>query len=564
MTLLPLAERHMSERPDSVAVIHNGRSLSYGQLQYEAGRMAQALMATGIRPGSLVGIYLHRSPLLLAALLGAWQAAATYLPLDPTHPNDRNNFMVKDADVDFVLTETDLLPSAPRGSAKLLNLHALLANPLQFPAAMMPVHDPESLAYVIYTSGSTGRPKGVKISHRALVNTLHAMQHDLQLQPSDVMLACNSFAFDISGLEFYLPLISGASLHIIEREVAADGHLLMKALRESGATIMIGLDTRYRLLLAAGWQGDPNLQLTIGGEVLSIELARQLAERSRALWNHYGPTETSICATSEKIPPGVTRITLGRPIQNVQIYVLDQNLQPLPSGAIGEIYIGGRGVGQGYLNRPELTKSCFLPDPFDPQSGATMYKTGDLGALLPDGRLDFMGRVDEQVKIRGFRIELGEIEVALENCPGVKAAVVRAIDFATDDKRLIAFVISHAPDPDHLRALLRRSLPDYMIPSEYIALSSFPLTPNGKVDRLALDALRLLPVAPSHPEPSSDHLEAGLKEVWETLFKLGSVRTTDNFFDLGGHSLLAVRMLVQVEKNRNQDSSFRSGGTAHD
>jgi amino acid adenylation domain-containing protein len=531
-TLLQLADLHMSAHPGSIAVVHDGRSLSYGQLRGEVGRIAQALMAAGIRPGSLVAIYLNRSPQLLAALLGTWRAGAAYLPLDPTHPPDRNSFMVEDSRVDFVLSEMDLLPSAPQGNAKLLDLDSLITGLPQAALRSAPVPDPEGLAYVIYTSGSTGRPKGVKISHGALANTLLAVQQDLQLQPHDVMLACNSIAFDISGLEFYLPLISGGSLHMIEREAAADGHQLMRALRESRATIMIGLATRYRLLLAAGWQGHPDLQLTIGGEVVSMELARQLTERSRALWNHYGPTEASICATSEKILPGVTRITLGRPLNNVQVYVLDQNLKPLPAGETGEIYIGGGGVGQGYLNRPELTKACFLHDPFHRQPGATtsatMYKTGDLGAILPDGRLDFVGRVDEQVKIRGYRIELGEIESALEDCPGIEAAVVRAIEFAPDDKRLIAFVISHQT-PEALRARLRRSLPDYMIPSEYIVLSSFPVTPNGKVDRLALDALRLKSAASSPPGPASDHFEAGLKEIWQALFKIGSVRTTDNF-----------------------------------
>ena len=548
MSLLPLIEDQIRARPDAVAVVHGDCRVTYRQLGEEAARIAGILRGEGIQPGSLVAVYLNRSPKLLAALIGIWQAGAAYLPLDPTHPSERTAFMAEDSAATFVLSETDLLSSVPHTQAKVLDLSVLLpVSSLSRSSRALPAAD--SLAYVIYTSGSTGRPKGAMISHGSLTNTILGLQYDLRLHPNDVMLASNSVAFDISGQEFYLPLTSGARVHLVEREVTADGPQLMQVLHDAGITIMMGLSTSYRLLLAAGWQGDPKLQLTIGGETLSLELANLLAARSRVLWNHYGPTETSICATSERIESSTTRITLGRPLQNVSVYVLDEELQPIPHGSVGEIYIGGAGVGLGYLNRPELTAKCFLPDPFDQRPGATMYKTGDFGTVLEDGRIDFLGRADEQVKIRGFRIELGEVEAALHDCPGVRAAVARTLEFAPDDKRLIAFLVcEEALDRDQLRAAMRLRLPHYMVPSEYIVLESFPLMPNGKVDRRALDALRLQNGIATVTDTAAGDVETKLRRIWQTLLRTRDVRRGDNFFDLGGHSLLAARMVVQVEK----------------
>jgi amino acid adenylation domain-containing protein len=549
MSLLPLIEDQVRVRPEAVAVAHGEYRVTYRELADQARRIAQTLRQEGIQPGSLVAVYLNRSPQLLAALIAIWQAGAAYLPLDPTHPSERTAFMAEDSGAAFVLSETDLLASVPRTRAKVLDLSASVAGSLGVAPAHWASPSADSLAYVIYTSGSTGRPKGAMISHGSLTNTILGLQRDLQLQPHDVLLASNSVAFDISGQEFYLPLISGARVHLVERELTADGPRLMQVLRDAGITLMMGLSTSYRLLLAAGWQGDSNLQLTIGGETLSLELANLLAARSRVLWNHYGPTETSICATSERIQPGATRITLGRPLANVRVYVLDENQQPLPNGSAGEIYIGGAGVGLGYLNRPELTAQCFLPAPFDQRPGATMYKTGDFGTILEDGRIDFLGRADEQVKIRGFRIELGEVEAALHDCPGVRDAVARTLEFAADDKRLIAFLVSEqALDRDQLRAAMRLRLPHYMVPSEYIVLESFPLMPNGKVDRRALDALRLQNAIATVSETAAGGIEAKLRRIWQTLLRTRDVRYQDNFFDLGGHSLLAARMLAQVEK----------------
>jgi amino acid adenylation domain-containing protein len=550
MSLLPLIEDQVRACPDAVAVTHGGCRLTYHQLWEEAELISAGLRNEGIQPGSLVAVYLNRSPKLLAALIAIWQAGAAYLPLDPTHPSDRAAYMAEDSGVDFILSETGLLASVPRTRAKVLDLSVFLpiSDSLRQSRAVFPPAG--SLAYVIYTSGSTGQPKGAMISHGSLTNTILALQRDLQLGSSDILLASNSVAFDISGQEFYLPLISGGRVHIVERELTADGPRLMEVLHDAGITIMMGLSTSYRLLLAAGWQGDPNLQLTIGGETLSLELANLLAARSRVLWNHYGPTETSICATSERIEASTTRITLGRPLQNVRVYVLDEDLQPVPHGSIGEIFIGGAGVGLGYLNRPELTAKCFLPDPFDQRPGATMYKTGDFGTLLEDGRIDFLGRADEQVKIRGFRIELGEVEAALHDCLGVMAAVARAIEFSPDDKRLIAFLVSEQRlDADQLRSTLRRRLPHYMVPSEYIVLDSFPLTPSGKVDRRALDALRLRPQTAPVTYTAAGDVEAILERIWQTLLRTAAVKRRDNFFDLGGHSVLAARMLIQVEKH---------------
>jgi amino acid adenylation domain-containing protein len=549
MSLLPLIEEQARLRQDAVAVVHGHFRVTYRQLADEAGSIATVLLKQGVQPGSLVAVYLSRSPRLIASLIAIWQAGAAYVPLDPTYPSERTAFMLQDSGAAFLLSETELLSSIPGSQARVLNLSELVTDASGLRDLNEFIPPANSIAYIIYTSGSTGRPKGALITHGSLANTIMGLQCDLQLQPSDVLLASNSVAFDVSGQEFYLPLVTGGRVHLVDCEVTADGHRLMHELRQAGITIMMGLSTSFRLLLAAGWQGDPTLQLAIGGETLSLELANSLAARSRVLWNCYGPTETSICATSERIEGHTDRITLGRPLKNVRVYVLDESRRPLPAGSVGEIYIGGAGVGAGYLNRPELTAKCFLRDPFDDQSGATMYKTGDFGAILEDGRIEFLGRADEQVKIRGFRIELGEVESALLDCPGVRAAVARALEFAADDKRLVAFLVCDEQlDRDALRAEMRLRLPYYMVPSEYIVLESFPLMPNGKIDRQALDGLRLRNAPIAATNTAATGVETEVMRIWQLLLRTRDVNPGDNFFDLGGHSLLAARMVVQIDK----------------
>ena len=545
-------EAHASASPDMVAIASEERQVTYGELNRTADRIANGLTEAGVVAGCLVGVLLDRSPELIAGLLAIWKAGGVYLPLDPSVPAERIALMLDDAAPPYVLTRRTLFDKVPRAQRR--NLRLLDVDQLRALGATSG-HNPgpasaDSLAYVIYTSGSTGRPKGVRITHGGLANTIRGVGQDLQLGPHDIVLAWSTIVFDVACLEIYLPLSLGASLYLVEKDLILEGGPRIEQIRRSAATVIFGTPTMYRLLLEDGWQGDAKMQVVVGGEVLPLSLAKTLARTCRGVWNQYGPTETAICATRAKIDAHVEKITIGRPLPNVTVHLLDQHLQPSAKGLIGELYIGGAGVGLGYLNRHPLTQAHFLPDPFAFDAQAMMYKSGDLAVELADGSFDFVGRVDGQVKIRGFRIELGEIEATLRICDGVKAVVVRAIEFEAGDRRLVAFVVGDGTLVDQWKKSLERRLPPYMVPSEFVPLRSFPTTLSGKVDGQALDAIRLSAAA-YRPTPEArplDPVEAQLKELWEKLLKCNTVGLHENFFALGGHSLLATRLLAQVEQ----------------
>jgi amino acid adenylation domain-containing protein len=554
LSVLQEFERRASASPDALALVCEGRQVTYRELNLTADRVAGVLREAG-GGGAMVGVLLDRSPDLIAALFGIWKAGGVYIPLDLAAPPKRLAFMLEDCAPPFVFTRRKFVGQLPAPTERVIDLGDLCI--LRSPTDRRPlplagsIVSGDSPAYVVYTSGSTGTPKGASITHRGLANTIHAVARDLMLGPDDIVLAWSTIAFDVACLEICLPLAFGASLYLVEKELVSGGGARIEQLRRSAATVMFGTPTMYRLLLEEGWQGGANMQLVVGGEVLPLTLARSLAGICRALWNQYGPTETAICATRARIHIDVEKITIGHPLPNVTVHLLDRRLQPVPQGSTGELYIGGLGVGLGYLHRPELTRACFLPDPFAGGSQARMYKSGDLAVELPDGSFDFLGRADDQVKIRGFRIELGEIESALRQCEGVQAAVVRAIELEEDDRRLVAFVVGDGNSlMTRWKESLRQQLPSYMIPSEFVSLPYLPTTPSGKVDGLALDAMRLnqatLRSAPRvHPV---DAIEARLKAIWERLLNVKTVGIYEDFFDLGGHSLLAARMLVQIEK----------------
>jgi amino acid adenylation domain-containing protein len=557
MSVLKVIEERMESQPDAVAVSFAGRRVTYAQLNTRAKQIACTLRSAGVVSESLVAIYLERSPDLIASLLGVWKAGGAYLPIDPTNPQQRVAFTLEDSRVPYILTERSLLNVLPPTTAKVLCVEDVCTGQVgaaepPAPAEAWADPAPDQLAYVIYTSGSTGKPKGAEVCHGGLSNVVRAIGSDLALRPKDVVLATATIAFDISNLELYVPLTAGAKIHLMDRHFAGDGPKLIEMIRNTNAALVFGTPTSWRLMLEAGWKGSPNLQIITGGETLPLSLAKTLTGMTRALWNHYGPTETSICATRERVLPDAELITLGRPIENVQVYVLNEQLEPAETGATGEIYIGGAGVGRGYLNRPELTARTFLADPFAATPGARMYKTGDLGRMLPDGRLDFQGRADSQIKLRGFRIELEEIEAAVREYSGVHAAVMQLVEYGPDDQRLVGYFLSdHTVTETQLREFLRQRLPYYMLPSELIPLQSLPMTLNGKVDREALDALRLRFEALAQAEavqPATDDLEAKLRAIWQKLLKVRNIGPLDDFFDLGGHSLLATRMFAEIEK----------------
>ncbi|HEX2077170.1 MAG TPA: amino acid adenylation domain-containing protein, partial [Longimicrobium sp.] len=402
---------------------------------------------------------------------------------------------------------------------------------------------------VIYTSGSTGRPKGVMNAHRGVVNLLWSMRGTVAIAPGDRLLAITTLAFDISVLELFLPLLSGARVEILARSAASDPALLREAVAAGGGTVLQATPATWRLLLDAGWEGGESLRALSGGEALPAELAARLRERVGALWNVYGPTETTIWSTAQHLGagPDVGRghVSIGAPVANTRVYVLDRYLSPVPAGVPGELYIGGAGVARGYLGRPGLSAEKFVPDPFAAEPGARLYRTGDLARWRPDGTLEFLGRNDHQVKVRGLRIELGEIEAALRGHGSVADCVVMARADA-GEQRLVAYVVGGV-EAAELRAHLRRSLPEYMVPSAFVFLDALPLTPNGKVDRKALPAPELAPAEDRYVAPRTP-VEEVLAGIWAEVLRLERVGANDSFFELGGHSLLATRVVSRVRE----------------
>lgn len=550
MYLPDLFERNASSSPDALAIASEEQRLTYRDLNRRAEQIANGLRKAGVRTGCLVGVLLDRSPEMVAGLLGIWKAGGAYLPLDPAAPRDHIAFLLEDASPPFVLTRKKYFALAPGRqfpNLKLLDLDGLRGRRTSLSDNETVAVPEDRLAYVIYTSGSTGKPKGVAITHGGLANTVLSVGEDLKLLAADIVFACSTIAFDVACLELLLPLAFGASIYLVENILAGDAGQRLHQVRASSATVIMGTPTMYRLLLEAGWQGDPGMQVVVGGEVLPLDLGIRLAATCRAVWNQYGPSETAICATRAKIEADADQITIGYPLPNVSIHLLDPHLQPVAKGSMGEIYIGGAGVAPGYLHRPDLNQARFLPDPF---SAGRLFRSGDLAIELADGRYHFLGRNDDQVKVRGFRIELGEIESALRRCDGVQAAVVRAVDLEEGDRRLIAFVVGDESLLEQWKESLQRWLPHYMVPAEFVTLHSFPTTPSGKVDLLALEAMRLTAarIRPLSEPSSADPVEAQLKEIWQEILKLNTVGLDQNFFALGGHSLLAARMLVQVER----------------
>jgi amino acid adenylation domain-containing protein len=555
-------EAQVEQTPTAIAIQATDQTLTYAILEQRANQLAHYLQQRGIGPNQRVGICLERNSWLLVGLLGVLKTGAAYVPLDPSFPIDRLNMMVEDSQISLLISQSTIARSFGHNLPHLdLDLDwPKIAN--QATTSLTPILplDPTAIAYVIYTSGSTGRPKGVEVTHRGVVNFLTAMQQTPGISAQDVLLSVTTLSFDIAVLELFLPLTVGAKVVIAERSMAIDGVQLRHLLEQSGATIMQATPATWRLLLAANWQGNPHLKLLCGGEALSLDIAKALTQRSGSLWNLYGPTETTIWSLLEEIPRDPMEITIGYPIANTQTYVVNEALQPVPIGIPGELLIGGDGVAQGYWQRPDLTTERFIANPFSaqPTTADRLYRTGDLVRYQADGRLEFLGRIDQQIKLRGFRIELGEIETLLIQHPSIKAAVV-VVKSTEDGDCLVAYLIpavtSMATNLDHvaLRQFLRQKLPQYMLPTHLVMLDQFPLTPNGKIDHRAL------------PQPSPadiqsvaiyvaprNQLEQQLADIWAEVLKLAQIGIHDNFFEIGGHSLLVIKIVSQMERKMRQ------------
>ncbi len=544
-----LVAQQAERTPDAVALVCGEQTLTYAALEQRANALAHTLRGLGVGPDVLVGLYVERSLEMVIGLLGILKAGGAYVPLDPAFPADRIALMIEDSQVGVVVSHAPVAHLV----RPMVDQVVLVDIGEDVPANLAPPElnfSADNLAYVIYTSGSTGRPKGVQIIHRAVVNFLLTMQQEPGLSPDDVLLAVTTLSFDIAVLELLLPLITGARVVIASREVASDGVLLGAALRSSGATVMQATPATWRMLIDAGWDGSDGLVALCGGEALPWDLAQALLGRCRALWNMYGPTETTIWSAVSQVRAEDGGTHVGHPIANTQLYVLDEMRQPVPVGVAGELYIGGDGLARGYFQRPDLTAERFVPDPFSATPGARMYRTGDMVAYRPDGYLAFLGRIDHQVKIRGFRIELGEIETRLREHTAVNEVVVLAREDTPGDKRLVAYVQMRggaALVAEELRAFLQQWLPEYMLPAVFMSIDTFPLTPNGKIDR------RALPQPDTGRGGSGRHytapetpVEERIAAIWGDVLGIEPVGRDDNFFLLGGHSLLATRVVARL------------------
>jgi amino acid adenylation domain-containing protein len=543
-------EAQAARTPDAVALVFDGRPTTYAELDAHANRVAHHLRALGVGPDTLVGLCTERTPRTIAALLGILKAGGAYVPLDPAYPADRLAYMLADSGATVLVSETALLPGLRTDGVRVVDLDRddalIAARPSTSPG--VPV-DTERLAYIIYTSGSTGRPKGAMVRHGGVANFLRAMVTAPGFTADDVVLAVTTLSFDISVLELLLPLSIGARAVLAGREVAGDPALLSALIASSGATALQATPTSWRMLLDAGWTPPPVLMMT-GGEPLPRDLGERLMANGARLWNLYGPTETTVWSSVLQVEPGGTGpVRIGGPIPAATNYVLSPEGEPVPLGVFGELYIGGAGVGRGYMGRPGLTAATYLPDPFSRAPGARMYRTGDRVRWRPDATLEISGRLDTQVKLRGFRIELGEIESALREHEGVLEACCSVREDVPGDPRLVAYVLpagEAAPAVAELRARLHVRLPEYMVPGAFVVMDEFPLTPSGKIDRRALPAPGAAATAADAYEAPATPTEEAVAQIWSDILRVERVGAGDNFFALGGHSLLATQVVARI------------------
>jgi amino acid adenylation domain-containing protein len=557
--LQELFESQVRSSPQAIALVCDGEQLSYEDLNCRANQVAWYLREQQVGPEVLVGICMDRSVEMVVGLLGVVKAGGAYLPLDPDYPADRLRYMVKDAQPVVLLTkerfQERLSDVAPARIVCLDRDHAQIGR--RSIGNVPHAGSPTNLAYVIYTSGSTGLPKGVMVDRQSLANFLQSMKSEPGIRPGEALAAVTTLSFDIAGLELYLPLIAGGLIVLIGRETARDAHELHQMLIQHSVTMMQATPTMWSMLDLDGWRPRSGFKILCGAEALDKELAGKLVAHGVPAWNLYGPTETTIWSCMKRLQDS-DAVTIGRPIANTRVYVLDHFQQPVPKGVSGELYVGGSGVSRGYFNRSALTAERFVPDAFGKQPGSRLYRTGDLVRFRADGELEFLGRVDQQVKIRGFRIELGEVEKALSAHEAIQQAAVSVRSGTNGEKRLVAHLVmkeqscAEGGKDDRqtsceLREYLLQRLPEYMIPNQYVVLQAMPLTLNGKVDRKQLP----------EPDPSlrsqerpfiAPHtkLEQALAGIWMEVLGLEKVSANDSFFDLGGDSLLVSRMVAKI------------------
>lgn len=553
-----LFEAQVERTPNNIAVAFKNQQLTYGELNNRANQLAGYLQKLGVQPEVLVGICVERSPLMVISILAILKAGGAYLPLDPTYPQERLAFIIQDTQASILLTQQSLLKNLPENKAKIVCLDAdweeIASKHQNNPTVAM---TSANLAYMIYTSGSTGKPKGVQITHQNLVNSTQSRLNYYQ-ESVGAFLLLSSFAFDSSVASIFWTLCSGGTLVLPQVNGVQDIPYLLNLINQNQISHLLSLPSLYSLILEQATQQELDSLRTaiVAGEscppILVIRHLEKLTQTS--LFNEYGPTEATVWSSvyhccSPEIATSVSLVSIGSPIANAQIYLLDRNLHPVPLGVPGEIYIGGDGLARGYLNYPDLTAERFIPNPFsNNQPGLRLYKTGDLARYLPDGNIEFLGRIDQQVKIRGFRIELGEIETALAQHPSIRTNVVIAREESSDQKRLVAYIV---PEPEQmipslsdLRHFLAEKLPEYMLPSAFVRLGSIPRLPNGKIDLKSLPSPELSGnfVAPRTA------IEKILADIWAQVLRLEQVGIHDNFFELGGDSILSIQIVAKANQ----------------
>ncbi|MDJ0800853.1 MAG: amino acid adenylation domain-containing protein [Calothrix sp. MO_167.B12] len=582
-----LFEEQVDRTPEAIAVVFEGQQLTYQQLNSQANQLARYLQRLGVQPETLVGICAKRSLEMVVGLLGILKAGGAYVPLDPDYPPERLAYMLEDSQVPVLLTQQDLLNQLPTHQAQVICLDKdwqKIAS--QQSENLRSSLTSDNLAYVIYTSGSTGKPKGAMNTHQGICNRLLWMQDTYKLDSSDRVLQKTPFSFDVSVWEFFLPLLAGACLVVAKPEGHKDSTYLVNLIIQQKITTLHFVPSMLQVFLE-----EQNLEhcnclkrVICSGEALPWKLQERFFERLECeLHNLYGPTEAAIDVTHWKCQreSSLRKVPIGLPIANTQLYILDSYLQPVPIGVPGELHIGGVQIARGYLNRPELTKQKFVPNPFQNMGSGTdasdanllelkeksqfnlhnsqrLYKTGDLVKYLPDGNIEYLRRLDYQVKIRGFRIELGEIENVISQHPMVRETIVIARRDRLEDQQLVAYIVFQQQVREenqetlsltNLRHFLKDKLPDYMLPSAYLVLNAFPLTPNGKVNRHSLPAPdKLRPQLESTFVAPRNSVEEQIANIWSQILKIEQVGIYDNFFELGGYSLIAIRVIAQLRQ----------------
>jgi amino acid adenylation domain-containing protein len=545
-----LFEEQVERTPDFPAVIFGEQQLTYRELNQRANRIAHYLRRLEASPDVPVGLYLERSAELVVAILGILKAGCPYVPLDTLYPKERREEIIRDSGMKILVTQNVLVTDEFADDLTLLcldrNQELLDAQSSQNP---IQVGNPDNLVYIIYTSGSTGKPKGVEITHRSLVNCLCSANERVGLSAGNLSLTVFTPTFDVSVFDLLSPLILGATVAVASREEVYDSALLAKRIMELPLTWMSASPTTWRMLLDAGWQGKAGLKILCTGEAFPADLANRLTQMSGEVYNLYGPTEATIWCASARLTHGQP-MTIGRPMANTSLYILDSHHMPVPVGVVGELYIGGDGLARGYHNRPELTAEKFIPKPFKDELGGRLYATGDLARFRLNGEIDVLGRTDFQVKIHGYRIELGEIETVLGEHPEVQQATAVVREDQPGDKRLVVYIVTTSGEvliESELRSYLREKLPVYMVPSTFVQMDAFPLNVSGKVDRRALPRPEARAATDHYLAPRNE-MEKRMISIWKEVLGIEQIGVRDNFFELGGDSLLAVRLFTRIQE----------------